>query len=117
MCSAITLARGWWGTGLGAWSLGLMHPVLCAFGGSQLCYTFQFLCQSWLNWPFVFRRLLPWAWLRSWLHRKPWLSCGFQLFEAAVVASFKSGCGSIADETLGAIYSWVALGPGAGPRA
>lgn len=49
--------------------------------------------------------------------RKLWLSCGFQLFEAAVVASFKSGCGSIADETPGAIYSRVALGLGARPRA
>lgn len=46
---------------------------------------------------------------------KPWLSCGFQLFEAAVVASSKSGCGSAADETQGVIYSRVALGPGARP--
>lgn len=44
-------------------------------------------------------------------------SCGFQLFEAAVVASSKSGCGSATDEARGAIYSRVALGPGAGPAA
>lgn len=43
-------------------------------------------------------------------------SCGFQLFEAAVVASSKSGCGSATDETRGPIYSRVAPGPGAGPR-
>ena len=44
-------------------------------------------------------------------------SCGFQLLEAAVVASSKHGCGSAVDGTRGAIYSRVALGPGAGPRA
>lgn len=43
-------------------------------------------------------------------------SCGFQLFEAAVVASSKRGCGSVTDETQGAIYSGVALGLEQGPR-
>lgn len=43
-------------------------------------------------------------------------SCGFQLLEAAVVASSKHGMDQ-QSTNRGAIYSRVALGPGAGPRA
>lgn len=63
MWSVITLARGWWGTGLRAWSLGPVHPLPCAFGGSQLCLVLLFLCQFWLRWPNVSLQLLACAWL------------------------------------------------------
>lgn len=60
----------------------------------------------------------PWAWPCGPGHTSSLGSgCGFQLLEAAVVASSKQGYGSAADGTRGAIYSRVALGPGAGPRA
>lgn len=54
MWSVITLAGGWWGTGLETWSLGLVHSLPCAFRGSQCCLALHFLCQAWLNWPIVF---------------------------------------------------------------
>lgn len=60
----------------------------------------------------------PWVWSHAPGHTsRLGYRCGFQLFKAAVVASSKSGYGSATDETQGAIYSRVALGPGAGPRA
>nr|XP_023397404.1 uncharacterized protein LOC111748856 [Loxodonta africana] len=54
----------------------------------------------------------PCAWTHSAGHSGSLgFSCGFQLFKAAVVASSEGGCGSATDETRGAIYSRVALGP------
>lgn len=47
MWSVITLARGWWVTGLETWSLGLVHPLPCIFRGSLLCLALQFFRQPW----------------------------------------------------------------------
>lgn len=109
MWSVVRLGRGPWGNG--SQVSGPACPSCpCAFGGSSLPLTPPFPRQACLC--LAPRASDP----RSGPRVKPWLSCGFQLFEAAVVASSKSGCGSAADETQGVIYSRVALGPGARPR-
>lgn len=53
----------------------------------------------------------------SWPHLQPWLRLWLPVVRSSGAASSKHGCGSAVDGTRGAIYSRVALGPGAGPRA
>lgn len=115
MWSVVTLGRGGWRNGIQ-----LSCPVLpfhpCAPGGFWLPLAPQSPRQAYLN-----IALSPCSSVargpRAWPHLKPRLQLWLLVFEAAVVASSKRGWVSAADETRGAIYSGVALGPGAGPRA
>lgn len=114
MWSVVMLGRGWRNGSQLSCPARPSHPCAAEAPSSPLL-------PSPFAKPISISHCLPvayWSWTRWPGHTSSLgYSCGFQLFEAAVVASSKSGCGSATDDTQGAIYSRVALGPGAGPTA
>lgn len=102
MWSVVTLGRGGGGTGASSPALLiLLTPVPWKL---QAPSAPQPPCQARLSIPLSL--CAPCAWTCGPGHTSSLgSSCGFQLFEAAVVASSKRGCGSVTDETRGAIYS------------
>lgn len=113
MWSVVTLGRG--GVGTGASSPALLILLSPVPWKRQAPSAPRPPCQAHLSIPLS--PCAPCAWTCGPGHTSSLgSSCGFQLFEAAVVASSKRGCGSVTDETRGAIYSGVALGLEQGPR-